>query len=108
MRTGYTIFLQQLTDHSLPIALAPADMNAWSEDTIEELDYDRRLGCYATLLPALWARFNQAQALPLLLTAHHDLTNVSDLALRQAASQALVRFVESAQASVQQVNSKQT
>lgn len=51
-----------------------------------QADYETRLSAYSTLLPALWVTMDRRQALPLLLTCHHDLRNAEDLALRQAAA----------------------
>ena len=44
----------------------------------------------------MWSSLNQRQALPIMLVCLHDLRNADDLALRQAAAQALDRFIESA------------
>ena len=59
-------------------------------------DYERRLTAYAHLTPCLWASLNQRQALPIMLVCLHDLRDADDLALRQAAAQALERFIEAA------------
>ncbi len=63
---------------------------------VDEPDYDARLGAYAELVPAAWARLGAARALPLLHHCLADLRRPDDLALRHAASQALSRLVTAA------------
>ena len=60
---------------------------------LEEADYDTRLGGYRRLSASVWASLPDAGAMALLQRSLRDLRDGSDLALRHAASQALLRFI---------------
>jgi U3 small nucleolar RNA-associated protein 20 len=68
---------------------------SWSAASLDEPDYEARLAAYAKLKPDVWAAWGRAAALPVVLSCFHDLRNGDDLALRQAAAQALTRLVSS-------------
>jgi hypothetical protein len=65
---------------------------SWSAAALDEPDYEARLRAYAKLRPEAWAAWGRAAALPVVHAAFHDLRNGEDLALRQAAAQALERL----------------
>ncbi|GIL90429.1 hypothetical protein Vretifemale_18038, partial [Volvox reticuliferus] len=81
----------------LPRMAAPAalltELTAWSQTSLDDIDYDRRLVAYGKLTATAWGEMDYVQALPLLLTALYDLRNVNDLALRQAAAAAVGNLV---------------
>lgn len=63
---------------------------------MDAIDYDIRLAAYGRLRPELWRGMRGVEALPLLHQCMADLRNAEDLALRNAAVQALARFVDAA------------
>jgi U3 small nucleolar RNA-associated protein 20 len=75
------------------VASMVVSLNSWAVTSLDEPDYNARLGCYSQLQPPAWQAFSRLQALPLTLQAYYDLRNDSDLALRQAAATALTKAV---------------
>ena len=75
-----------------------ADLHADARDSIDGVDYDRRMRAYETLDAAWFASNPPAAAVPLLHHVMHELRG-SDMALRHAAAAALERFLDAAVAS---------
>jgi U3 small nucleolar RNA-associated protein 20 len=63
---------------------------------VDAIDYDARLEAYGCLRPDLWRQMRSVEALPLLHQCLADVRNADDLALRNAAAQALGRFIDAA------------
>jgi hypothetical protein len=88
-------------------AAAPvlADLHADSRDSIEGVDYDKRLSAYENLDQAWFASSPTAAAVPILHHVIHELRG-SDLALRHAAAAALERFLDAAVAEYESQSSR--
>eukprot|EP00955_Chlamydomonas_euryale_P032689 343884-Chlamydomonas_euryale.AAC.1 len=95
LATGYAALGRMLPEAAAPAAVLASLVSTSAKD-LGEPDYEARLGAYAGLTAAVWGGMSAAQALPLLLAAAFDLRNGDDLALRQAAAQAVARLVDAA------------
>jgi U3 small nucleolar RNA-associated protein 20 len=90
-------------------AVAPvlADLHADARDSIEGVDYDRRLSAYENLDVAWFKAMPSAAAVPILHHVIHELRG-SDMALRHAAAAALERFLDAAVAESKSSSNKNT
>ncbi|GMH39887.1 hypothetical protein BSKO_07791 [Bryopsis sp. KO-2023] len=83
----------------LPDLIEPArlftDLNSFMEDLSGTPDYDCRLAAYGELSCEAWQGMTHHRRLPILHTCLFDLENPDDISLRQAASEALSRFLSS-------------
>lgn len=73
-------------------------LNAWSVVELDEPDYDVRIASYRKLTPTLWSSISIVAGAPLVQHCARDLRNNDDLALRHAASQAMMHLITAAAA----------
>ncbi|CAG9460436.1 unnamed protein product [Pedinophyceae sp. YPF-701] len=69
-------------------------LNAAAEGGLGDPDYDKRMGAFSALTGAGWTALGAKQAPIVVHQLLYDLRNPDDLALRQAASQALSRLLD--------------
>jgi U3 small nucleolar RNA-associated protein 20 len=72
------------------------DLNAISETTIGEIDYDKRLKAYSKLQAIDWERFGATRANAQKILLHqfiHDLTELQDFSMQQASSETIKKFI---------------
>ncbi|XP_078430936.1 ARM repeat superfamily protein isoform X2 [Wolffia australiana] len=82
-----------VADHSLEfLAKLLHDFNAISSSQLDEIDYDKRICAYETVTVELFSSLGYDRALIILSQCFNDIA--SDLILRQAASKALLTFID--------------
>ncbi|KAG8862294.1 U3 snoRNP protein [Tulasnella sp. 330] len=71
-----------------------AGMNAWSDTRMTEPDFNRRLAAFGRLNDSMYAQFNAEQWLPLAHNAVWHIQDPEELAIRNAATYSVRRFIE--------------
>jgi U3 small nucleolar RNA-associated protein 20 len=73
-----------------------ADLNAFSNQQLDELDFERRLEAFTKLNETAWKTFSATQWRPLLFNLLYDVRNEEEMAIRSSASFGLRKFIERA------------
>lgn len=97
-RQGLVAVLERFgaVDETLSVSIGLiSDLNAFSVRRIDEPDFDRRLGAFATLDAGLWSQLSTWQWLPLVHNLLFLLQDPEELTIRTNAAQGLKRFIDS-------------
>ena len=83
-----------------------ADLNAFSNQQLDELDFKRRLGAFTKLNETAWKTFSATQWRPLLFNLLYDVRNEDEMGIRSSASFGLRKFIERARLNAEDLDTE--